>query len=73
MQLCRFLRWKGIHAQDWSSPAELLAVLRRNDVPFSCLHTCQAWGPDDGPAAPERCDASRPCFEASAMSVGPQV
>ena len=42
---------------------ELEASLQREQVPFSCLRTCQAWGPDDDIVAPERCSADRPCFE----------
>ena len=37
--------------------------LQRNQVPFGCLRTCRAWGPDDDLAAPELCTADRPCFE----------
>ncbi len=66
MHLCRYLRWKG-YAPDAAELAEFELTFARNQVPYSCLHTCQPWGPDDDLAAPERCDDSRPCYEASPL------
>lgn len=66
MHLCRYLRWKG-YAHDATELAEFELTFARNQVPYSCLHTCQPWGPDDDLAAPERCDDSRPCYEASPL------
>jgi hypothetical protein len=65
MELCKSLRWKGFHSRDWSSPEELIARLVQPEVPFSCLRTCQPWGPDDGPSAPGDCASHRSCFEPS--------
>lgn len=50
MKLCRFLRWKGVH--DVRTEQELRAAFARNEVPYSCLKTCQPWGPDEALAAP---------------------
>lgn len=61
-QICQFLRWKG-HSRE-AAPGEMRFAFARNQVPYTCLRTCQPWGPDDEPAAPEGCDGSRPCFEA---------
>ena len=49
--LCRFVRWKSaaLGAAEGPDLDELAESLRRRSVPFSCLRTCQAWGPDDGP------------------------
>jgi hypothetical protein len=65
MRLCVHLRWKGFYGTRWNTREEMLADLVRGDVPYSCLHTCQSWGPDDDAAAPERCQPGRGCFEAS--------
>jgi hypothetical protein len=65
MQLCRSLRWKSWYGTDAFSEAELVATFRSNEVPYTCLQTCQAWGPDDAPAVPERCDGTRSCFRPS--------
>jgi len=63
--ICRNLRWKGFYSRDWTTEEELRAELARNECQFSCLQTCQPWGPDDSPFAPDRCTADRPCFTAS--------
>ena len=34
----------------------------KNEVPYSCLKTCQPWGPDDDVVAPEACVEQRGCF-----------
>lgn len=67
LELCQSLRWKSYYGQDWEDEEHLLAVLMRNEVPYSCLKTCRSWGPDDDIAAPERCTSNRPCFEASPL------
>lgn len=68
MDFCRHLRWKGFYGRRWASEKELQAELAVVDAPFSCLRTCQAWGPDDEVAAPETCDGERPCFEPSPLT-----
>ena len=62
MTLCRFLRWKAWYGARWDTPEALAADLARDDVPFSCLHTCRPWGPDEDAAVPERCAPGRACF-----------
>ncbi len=64
--LCKHLRWKS-HARDSGSPAAILESLRRQQVPFSCLYTCQAWGPDDDIVSPGSCSSARDCFEQSRL------
>lgn len=64
MKICRFMRWKGLYGQAHLDDATLLADAMRAGVPFSCLHTCQPWGPDEDIATPERCTPERGCFEA---------
>lgn len=59
---CQMLRWKG-HDRA-AGPGERSFAFARNQVPYTCLRTCQPFGPDDEPAAPERCDRERPCYEA---------
>ena len=66
MDLCAHLRWKSFYARDWRTDDELVAVFERNEVPYSCLRSCRPWGPDGEPAAPEGCNAERPCYEPSA-------
>jgi hypothetical protein len=61
MDVCRFLRWKG-YTSDQSDEARASAFAR-NQVQYTCLHTGQPWGPTDEPAAPERCQDCRSCFE----------
>lgn len=64
--LCRCIRWKSAAlgaGEDGPDLDELTESLRRRSVPFSCLRTCQAWGPDDGPVTPEDCVSGRGCFE----------
>lgn len=65
-QLCRSLRWKSI-TRDLDHPAEILGAFARNQVPYSCLKTCRAWGPDDELAAPELCHDERTCYEAAPL------
>jgi hypothetical protein len=59
--MCRFLRWKGRYGAERYGDAALTASAAINDVPFSCLSTCQPWGPDDRPATPEGCGPERAC------------
>lgn len=68
MQLCRNLRWKSI-TRDLEDPAEVLAAFVRNQVPYTCLETCRAWGPDDELAVPELCHSERACFRPSALTL----
>ena len=64
VHLCRFLRWKSVTHGASEDPIDLLRSLHRQAVPFSCLLTCQSWGPDDEPASAGGCtDPSRECFE----------
>ncbi len=70
--LCKHLRWKS-QSRDSGDPAAILESLARSQVPFSCLHTCQAWGPDDDLTAPELCHHGRACFEPSAQVGEPIV
>lgn len=64
VHLCRFLRWKSVSHGEGSEPIDLLRSLQRQAVPFSCLLTCQSWGPDDEPASAGGCtDPSRGCFD----------
>jgi len=70
MELCRFLRWKGYYGRRWTSTEDLEAVLEANEVQYSCLRTCEAWGPDDTPAALDCCGSARRCFEPSKIGPG---
>ncbi len=73
MELCRYLRWKTFSRAS-SDPQQVWESLLRSQVPFSCLRTCQAWGPDDELASPECCNASRSCFVRDRMGGdGPRV
>lgn len=67
LELCRHLRWKSL-SRDLDDPEEIAFAFARNQVPYSCLRTCQAWGPDEDLAAPELCGTDRECFEASALT-----
>jgi len=64
--LCKHLRWKS-HSRDSGNPAAILESLQRQSVPFSCLHTCQPFGPDDDLVAPELCCRERRCFVQSRL------
>lgn len=65
MNLCRHLRWKGLYGRRFPDAAALELAFETADSPFSCLRTCQPWGPDDAVTAPERCQPARACFELS--------
>lgn len=65
MQLCHSLRWKSWYGSEAFTEATLSAQFRSNEVPYTCLRTCQPWGPDDGPALPESCGSFRSCFRPS--------
>lgn len=73
MKLCAWLRWKGLYGARWDTREEMIADMLRSDSPFSCLRTCQPWGPDDDLAAPEGCQPSRGCFEPSPREPGPTL
>ncbi len=62
VQLCRSLRGQSI-SRDLDDPGEIAAAFARNHVPYSCLKTCQPWGPDDDVAAPELCTRDRGCYQ----------
>lgn len=70
MKLCRSLRWKTWYGARWDTREDMLADLLKGDVPYSCLLTCQSWGPDDVVAAPEACQPGRPCFQPSNKEPG---
>jgi len=59
--VCDMLRWKGHHRE--AEGGERRFAFARNQVPYTCLKTCQPFGPDDGPAVPEGCGEERSCFE----------
>jgi hypothetical protein len=59
--VCRFLRWKSF--REWEDEEDLRGTFARNQVPYTCLHTGQPWGPNDELAAPECCTDERDCFE----------
>lgn len=65
IELCEHLRWKGLYDHASLTEAELSALYAMNDAQYSCLRTCEAWGPDEGIAAPERCNSCRSCFTSS--------
>lgn len=65
MELCRSLRWKSFYMQKSFSAEDLQLLFSLNEVPYSCLQTCEAWGPDEALSAPERCQPGRGCFEPS--------
>lgn len=73
MNLCRHLRWKSYYTTPTFTDDDLAAMFAMNEVPYSCLKTCEAWGPDDAIAAPERCGPERPCFVPSPKRVGAPV
>lgn len=62
MELCRHLRWKTFSRDD-GDPDVIQASLLRGQVPYSCLRTCQSWGPDEQVVAPELCRRRRGCYE----------
>ena len=67
MTRCRFLRWKGFYADP--TPDEVTLDFLKNEVPYSCLKTCQPWGPDDHVVAPEACVEERSCFRSLGRAV----
>jgi hypothetical protein len=70
--LCRHLRWKS-QSRDDPDPRWIFESLDRGQVPFSCLHTCQPWGPDDDVVAPECCTTERPCYEPDPRLTSPRI
>jgi len=64
MDCCKHLSWKGDPQKRRSSKA-LSYSLVRNEAPFGCRRSIEAWGPDGVPAAPELCHKKRACFEKS--------
>jgi len=65
LRLCANLRWKGFYGRQWRSEADMHHALRLGDAPYTCLHTCQPWGPDDAMVRPGGCQPGRGCFELS--------
>ena len=65
LALCRKLRWKGFYGARFPDAETLAMAFACADAAFSCLHTCQPWGPDDEQATPELCTPNRGCFQAS--------
>lgn len=68
--VCRFLRWKGFYADP--GPEATYEDFAKNEVPYSCLKTCQPWGPDDAVAAPESCGSHRACYRAGNVTPRPR-
>jgi len=68
MELCRFLRWKGFYGKDWVGAEGLAEALRADEVQYSCLKTCEPWGPDDGVATPGTCGGHRSCYRLSPIT-----
>lgn len=68
LELCKNLRWKGF-TRDAEGPGEFHLTFARNHVQYSCLRTCQPWGPDEDLVCPEGCNSARTCFEASPLVV----
>ncbi len=65
LRLCAWIRSKSLYGRVFPNAAAVDAALRRTDVPYTCLHTCQPWGPDDQQVEPGRCQPDRGCFEVS--------
>ena len=65
MRLCNHLRWKAFYGADWPDHQAMELAMKLSDSPFSCLRTCQPWGPDGHQCAPEGCQPERSCFEPS--------
>ncbi len=63
LKLCVNLRWKSA-SRESDDDDEILAAFLRNQVPYTCLSTCQSWGPDGEIVAPELCEPGRTCFHA---------
>ena len=63
MTLCDWMRSKSLGTRRFATQAELEAALTNVDSTFTCLRTCQPWGPDGQLCAPETCGEGRPCFE----------
>jgi hypothetical protein len=59
--LCKKLRWKS-RAIDVETPENLLPVLARGGVTFTCLSTADATGEDTRIVAPESCRPGRRCY-----------
>ena len=70
MKLCTYLRWRAGYGVRWSSPEALDEAFSLATTPFTCLQTCQPWGPDDDAVVPERCQPDRHCFELSPRDPG---
>jgi hypothetical protein len=71
LRLCAWIRSKSLYGRTFRDADDIDQALRRRDVPFSCLQTCQAWGPDDDLVEPGRCQQGRGCFELSPKNPRP--
>ena len=70
MRLCHHLRWKGFYGSQWRCEDDMQRAMAAGDAPFTCLHTCQPWGPDDARTEPGACQPGRGCFEPSPKDLG---
>jgi len=70
LRLCANLRWKGFYGQMWRDEAEMNEVMMVTAAPYTCLHTCQPWGPDDQQVVPGGCQPGRSCFAPSEHEPG---
>ncbi len=61
MSSCTWLQWK-LSTDDRRGGTEADAFAR-NMTPYSCLETCEPWGPDGDLAAPELCHSGRSCHQ----------
>jgi hypothetical protein len=67
VDICRHLRWKS-YTRDAEDLDEFEVTFARNQVPYTCLRTCQPWGPDEELAVPEGCNGARACYERSPLA-----
>lgn len=70
LRLCAWIRSKSLYGRVFRDMEDVGAALSRSDVPFSCLRTCQPWGPDDALVEPGACQPGRGCFEVSPKEPG---
>ncbi|MEQ1571700.1 MAG: hypothetical protein ABMA64_39085 [Myxococcota bacterium] len=73
MKLCAYIRWRGFYGARWDTREQMVADLSGAGAPYSCLRTCQPFGPDDDGVMPERCQPGRTCFAQSPREPGSVV